>query len=129
MQGSYEETHDLPSCVQCRAEVGPVDHLLAKKVKHDAPLLRTIGPHSGRATFITQLMHSGVSLAHSMKAARHSPSSVRVHLRYGQLSLEDVQAALDKPFDTVQLTDMSVKELRNMVTKAKAELRRRGLRG
>ena len=106
-----------------------VDHLLAKKVKHDAPLLRTIRPHSGRATFITQLMNTGVSLAHSMKAARHSPSPIRVHLRYGQLTLEDVRAALEKPLGRGAMMDMSVKELRKTVTEAKAELRRRGLRG
>ena len=106
-----------------------VDHLLSKKVKHDAPLLRMIRPHSGRATFITQLMNSGVSLAHSMKAARHSPSSIRVHLRYGQLTLEDVRAALEKPLGRGAMMDMSVKELRKTVTEAKAELRRRGLRG
>ena len=108
-----------------------VDHLLSKKVKHDAPLLRMIRPHSGRATFITQLMNSGMSLAHSMKAARHSPSSIRVHLRYGQLTLEDVRTALDKPFGQARaaMMDMSVKELRKLVTEAKGELRRRGLRG
>lgn len=58
--------------------------------------LEHLRPHSGRATFITQLMAEGHSTAISMKAARHKPSSIKTHLRYGQLTLEDLRQALDK---------------------------------
>ena len=92
-------------------------HLKASSAKHDAAVLRAIRPHSGRATFITQLMTSGMTLAHTMKAARHAPSSVRTHLRYGQLTLQDV----------CTMEDMTAEKLRNFLGKAKIELRRRGL--
>ena len=103
-------------------------HLRASSAKHDAAVLRAIRPHSGRATFITQLMTSGMTLAHTMKAARHAPESVRVHLRYGQLTLQDVCNAMDKSSEHHKtMQDMTAKELRNTIGKAKTELRRRGL--
>ena len=52
-------------------------------------------PHSGRAFLITELMGDGLSTALSMKYARHAPGSIRVHLRYGRLSLRDVKGACD----------------------------------
>ena len=55
-----------------------------------------VRPHSGRATFITQLMSEGIITAVSMKCARHKPGSIKTHLRYGQLTLEDLRQALDK---------------------------------
>lgn len=55
-----------------------------------------VRPHSGRATFITQLMSEGIITAVSMKCARHKPGSIKTHLRYGQLTLEDLRKALDK---------------------------------
>ena len=55
-----------------------------------------VRPHSGRATFITQLMAEGHATSISLKAARHKPSSIKTHLRYGQLTLEDMRQALGK---------------------------------
>lgn len=52
-------------------------------------------PHSGRATLITELMGEGMSTSLSMKYARHAPGSVKVHLKYGRLTLSDVQQACD----------------------------------
>ena len=53
-------------------------------------------PHSGCAALITQLMWEGMRRALSMKFARHAPGSIKVHLWYGRLTLEDVKAACDK---------------------------------
>ena len=52
-------------------------------------------PHSGRATLITELMGEGLTTALSMKYARHAPTSYKVHLRYGRLTLADLKEALD----------------------------------
>ena len=52
-------------------------------------------PHSGRATLITELMGEGLTAALSMKYARHAPSSYKVHLKYGRLTLQDLQQACD----------------------------------
>ena len=52
-------------------------------------------PHSGRATLITELMGEGLTTALSMKYARHAPSSYKVHLKYGRLTLQDVRQACD----------------------------------
>ena len=52
-------------------------------------------PHSGRATLITELMGEGMTTAMSMKYARHAPGSIKVHLRYGRLTLKDVKEACD----------------------------------
>jgi integrase len=59
----------------------------------DASRLR---PHSGRATFITQLMSQGLTTPITLKAARHKPASIKTHLAYGQLTLDDVAQALEK---------------------------------
>jgi integrase len=53
-------------------------------------------PHSGRATLITELMGEGMCTAMSMKYARHSPDSYKVHLKYGRLTLDDVKEACDR---------------------------------
>ena len=45
-----------------------------------------IRTHSGRATKITLMMGEGISLAVSMRYARHSSDSIHTHLRYGRLS-------------------------------------------
>ena len=37
----------------------------------------------------------------SMKCARHSPQSVSVHLRYGQLTVQDQASALDGASEVV----------------------------
>ena len=52
-------------------------------------------PHSGRATLITELMGEGMTTAMSMKYARHAPGSIKVHLKYGRLTLKDVKDACD----------------------------------
>ena len=52
-------------------------------------------PHSGRATLITELMGEGLTTAITLKYARHAPSSYTVHLKYGRLTLQDVQQACD----------------------------------
>ena len=59
------------------------------------PEISVFRPHAGRATLITELMEEGLSTALSMKCARHAPGSVRLHLRYGRLALQDVQKACD----------------------------------
>ena len=69
--------------------------LRAENAKHD-PRISQLTPHSGRASFITHLMAQGYNLRMSMKQARHAPGSVKVHLRYGQLALTDIKAAVDK---------------------------------
>ena len=71
-----------------------LDHL-KKQDKKWAPEVAKLRPHSGRATLITELMGEGVSMAMSMKYARHATGSVRVHLAYGRLTLKDVKAACD----------------------------------
>lgn len=60
-----------------------------------SPEVARLRPHSGRATVITELMGEGLTTAMSMKYARHAPSSYKVHLRYGQLSLQDVKDSCD----------------------------------
>ena len=52
-------------------------------------------PHAGRATLITELMGEGLTTSLSMKYARHAPSSYKVHLKYGRLTLQDVRQACD----------------------------------
>ena len=68
---------------------------LAKEGKPVSPEVAKLRPHSGRATLITELMGEGMTTALSMKYARHAPESFKVHLKYGRLSLDDVQAACD----------------------------------
>lgn len=60
-----------------------------------SPEVMKLRPHSGRATLITELMGEGMTTALSMKYARHSPDSFKVHLKYGRLTLEDVKQACD----------------------------------
>ena len=59
------------------------------------PEVEKLRPHSGRATLITELMGEGMCTAMSMKYARHSADSFKVHLKYGRLTLDDVKAACD----------------------------------
>ena len=40
-------------------------------------------------------MGEGLTTALSMKYARHAPSSYKVHLKYGRLTLEDMKQACD----------------------------------
>ena len=71
-----------------------LDHL-QKKEKQWGPEVGKLRPHSGRATLITELMGEGLTTALSMKYARHAPSSYKVHLKYGRLTLQDVKQACD----------------------------------
>ena len=68
---------------------------LMDKGKKWAPQVAKLRPHSGRATLITELMGEGLTTALSMKYARHAPTSYKVHLRYGRLTLADLKQALD----------------------------------
>ena len=73
----------------------PLRNPLAKIGQPVTPELSKLRPHSGRATLITELMGEGMTTAMSMKYARHSPDSFKVHLKYGRLSLDDVKKACD----------------------------------
>ena len=68
---------------------------LQKTKKQWGPEIAKLRPHSGRATLITELMGEGLTTALSMKYARHAPSSYKVHLKYGRLTLQDVKQACD----------------------------------
>ena len=72
-----------------------MEHLL-KNGEKVSPEIGDLRPHSGRAQCITELMGEGLTIAMSMKYARHAPSSYKVHLNYGRLTLEDVKVACDK---------------------------------
>jgi hypothetical protein len=71
-------------------------HLQKEKKPMWIPEIAKLRPHSGRATLITDLMGEGLSTALSTKHARHAPGSIKVHLRYGRLTLKDVQGACDR---------------------------------
>ena len=71
-----------------------LQHLMHKG-KTWAPQAANIRPHSGKATLITELMGEGLTTSLSMKYARHAPTSYKVHLRYGRLTLTDLKQALD----------------------------------
>jgi len=98
------------------------------------PEVARLRPHSGRATLITELMGEGMTVALSMKYARHAPGSQKVHLRYGQLSLADVQAACDSlPSSQTQKKKnqwaaMSMTQLLAAQREINAELTRRSQR-
>ena len=68
---------------------------LQKTEEQWGPEVAKLRPHSGRATLITELMGEGLTTALSMKYARHAPSSYKVHLKYGRLTLSDVKQACD----------------------------------
>ena len=90
--------------------------------------LAKIRPHSGRATLITELMGEGLTTAMSMKFARHGPGSVRVHLRYGLLTLRDVKEACDNRGGgggDKNWKHMSVRQLLKCQAEITTELRRR----
>ena len=46
--------------------------------------------HSGRTTRLTLLIGEGVSLAISMRYARHASASIKTHLRYGRLTTSHI---------------------------------------
>ncbi len=79
-----------------------------------------IRTHTGRATLITELMGEGMVTAMSMKYARHSPGSCKVHLRYGRLSLQDVKAACDKLCNSRKISKWSKWSTRDLLKAQKA---------
>ena len=78
-----------------RREAPKFVEFLRKSGKQWSAEVAKLRPHSGRATLITELMGEGLTTAMSMKYARHAPGSVKVHLRYGRLTLKDVKEACD----------------------------------
>ncbi len=84
-----------------------------------SPEIRNIRTHSGRAAVITELMGEGMVTAMSMKYARHSPQSCKVHLRYGRLTLHDVKAACDK-FSNSRYTKWSKWSTKDLLKAQKA---------
>eukprot|EP00438_Fugacium_kawagutii_P022430 Skav232857 [mRNA] locus=scaffold2451:29008:30210:- [translate_table: standard] len=105
-----------------------LDHL-KKTGKKWGPEVAKLRPHSGRATLITELMGEGLSTALSMK--RHAPGSVKVHMKYGRLTLMDVKIACDA-LDGTPLksnwTQVSSQQLKSASKKINAELQRRAKR-
>jgi len=65
-----------------RREAPKFVEFLRKSGKQWSAEVAKLRPHSGRATLITELMGEG-----------HAPGSVKVHLRYGHLTLKDVKEA------------------------------------
>lgn len=99
-----------------------VKHLdtLGKPVSNGGAKLR---PHSGRATLITELMGEGLALSMSMKYARHAPGSLKVHLKYGQLTLSDVKKACDALETSRKRTRWSQMSLKELLAAQKAVAR------
>jgi integrase len=102
---------------------------LQKSNKRWSSEIAKLRPHSGRATLITELMGEGLTAAISMKYARHSPGSVKVHMRYGQLTLQDVKAACDNvgagKKHGRQWVKMTVRQLLTAQAEINSELKRR----
>jgi len=84
-----------------------------------SPEIKRIRPHSGRATLITELMGEGMTSAMSMKYARHSAGSFKVHLRYGQLTLDDVKKACDRLSDAGKKTKWATWTTKDLLTAQK----------
>jgi len=104
---------------------------LQKNQKQWGPEVAKLRPHSGRATLITELMREGLTTALSMKYARHAPSSFKVHLKYGRLTLQDVKQACDATRGSTSKktkypwADMSNKDLLQCHKEILTELTRR----
>ena len=104
---------------------------LQKTGKQWGPEVAKLRPHSGRATLITELMGEGLTTALSMKYARHAPTSYKVHLKYGRLTLQDVQQACDATRGSSSKkrnfpwADMASKELLRCQKEILSELTRR----
>ena len=106
------------------------EHL--RKQGRFVPEVAKLRPHSGRAQLITELMGDGLSTAMSMKYARHAVGSVKVHLKYGRLTLEDVKRACDETARSTppapkrkRWASMSVKELRQCQDEIRDEIKKR----
>lgn len=116
-----------------------VYHHIAREAKNFSRHMAQIGqavnaelsklrPHSGRATLITELMGEGMTTAMSMKYARHSPDSFKVHLKYGRLTLDDVKKACDllpSSRPRAKWSSLSTKELLSAQKGIEKELRKR----
>ena len=89
----YLHYHDVYDHVRRQAPHF-LQHLKDKDTKW-APEVAKLRPHSGNATLITELMGEGLTTTLIMKYARHAPTSYKVHLRYGRLTLADLKQALD----------------------------------
>ena len=104
---------------------------LQKEQQQWGPEVAKLRPHSGRATLITELMGEGLTTALSMKYARHSPSSYKVHLKYGRLTLQDVKQACDATRGSTPKrtkypwADMSTKDLLQCQKEILQEITRR----
>jgi integrase len=103
---------------------------LQEEGRGNSPELANIRPHSGRATSITMLMSAGLSLGVTMKWARHAAGSVKVHLRYGQLTHSDVKRAVElvdsQSSEWPQVSGARTQILQKRLTEIKQELRKRG---
>jgi integrase len=99
-------------------------HLEARR-EACGPEVAKLRPHSGRATLITELMGEGLTTSLSMKYARHAPSSHKVHLGYGRLSLQDIKAACDglASSRTLKKTQWSAMSMKELIAAQKAILR------
>ena len=104
---------------------------LQKANKQWGPEVAKLRPHSGRATLITELMGEGLTTGLSMKYARHAPSSYKVHLKYGRLTLSDVKQACDalRGSSTKKTlfpwADMTIKDLLRCQKEILSEITRR----
>ena len=71
---------------------------LAKKFLDSRPDIsgnwKQLRTHSGRMTKLTLMQGEGISLAVSMKYARHSKNSVATHLKYGKLTCDQIHKNL-----------------------------------
>jgi integrase len=96
----------------------------------NSPELALIRPHSGRATSITMLMTAGLSLGVTMKWARHAAGSVKVHLRYGQLTHSDVKRAVEQVdkqgAEWPEVSEAKTQILQKRLMEIKQELGKRG---
>ncbi len=76
------------------------------------------------------LMTAGLSLGVTMKGARHAASSVKVHLRYGQLTHSDVKRAVEQVdrqgAEWPEVSEAKTQILQKRLTEIKQELGKRG---
>jgi len=73
-------------------------------------------------------MGQGVSIAMSMKYARHAKDSYRVHISYGRLTLDDVKVEMDRkatPTKTAKWHKYTTKALLEMQASIAKELAKR----
>jgi integrase len=97
------------------AAVSKLSAMYAKQNDHHSRVWEGIRSHSGRATKITLLMGEGISLACSMRYARHAHDSIRTHLRYGRLTCSHIykylQAEQERQSPTAQKRKNSTEDV------------------